>query len=346
MTDRKDKKLTLSVVDQSPVRRGGTAGEALRETIELAKAAERLGYSRFWVAEHHNIGNFAGTAPEIMVGQIAAQTSRIRVGSGGVMLPHYSAFKVAEVFRMLESLFPGRIDLGLGRAPGSDQRTMAALSYPRHPLEVSRYPEQVRDLLAYLHNSMDAEHPFASLRVGPGEKFSAPEVWLLGSRIDSAALAAEMGLGFGYAHFFGMSTEHGPQIVEMYRQNFKPSEYLSEPRVNVALQVLCAETMERAERIASSRNVSRVKAVQGERTGILPPDEALAIQLRPDERAYLFQLKQNYIDGDPEYVKRRLYELADEYRTDDLSIVTICYDFEDRVRSYELVAEAMGLRGE
>ena len=334
--------LQLSVVDQSPVRKGGTAWDALTETVRLAQAVERLGYRRFWVAEHHNLANFAGTSPEILIGQIAAKTERIRVGSGGVMLPHYSAFKVAEVFRMLETLFPGRIDLGIGRAPGSDQITAAALSYPRPQLDIRHYPIVVRDLLNFLNDTVDEEHPFASLHAGPGE-FTAPDVWLLGSRADSAAMAAEMGLPFSFAHFFGLATEHGPAIAEMYRQNFKPSEYLSEPKVNVAFQVLCAETDEDAQRIGASRNLSRVRSVQGQREGVPPIEEALAYEYRPDEWAYLSKMKESYIDGTPDYVRDKIEELADSYATDDIGIVTICYDFADRVRSYELVAEVFGL---
>ena len=225
-------KYTLSVVDQSPVRSGGTAGDALRETIALAQAAESFGFARYWVTEHHNLGNLAGTSPEIMVGQILANTSSIRVGSAGVMLPHYSSLKVAENFRVLEALYPGRIDLGVGRAPGSDQRTNAALSYPRPPNDVRHYPRQVVDLLGYLNDSLEEEHPFAVVRAGPGIS-TAPQVWLLGSRVDSAAMAADMGLPFSYAHFFGLSVEHGPMIADMYRANFKRSEYLAEPLVNV-----------------------------------------------------------------------------------------------------------------
>lgn len=334
--------IQLSVVDQSPVRKGGTARDALTETVELARAVEQLGYRRFWVAEHHNLANFAGTSPEILIGQIAANTQSIRVGSGGVMLPHYSAFKVAEVFRMLETLFPGRIDLGIGRAPGSDQITAAALSYPRPQLDVRHYPVVVRDLLNFLHDTVDDEHPFASLRAGPGE-FTTPEVWLLGSRADSAAMAAEMGLPFSFAHFFGMATEHGPAIAEMYRQNFQPSEYLSKPKVNVALQVLCAETDEDAQRIGASRNLSRVRSVQNIREGVPPIEEALEYEYRPDEWAYLSKLKESYIDGTPEYVRDKIEALADTYDTNDIGIVTICYDFADRVRSYELVAEAFDM---
>ena len=335
--------LILSVVDQSPVRSGGPARDALRETIELAIAVESLVYKRYWVAEHHNLANFAGTSPEIMVGQIAARTNTIRVGSGGVMLPHYSALKVAENFRMLETLYPGRIDLGIGRAPGSDQTTAAALAFPRHPIDVSHFPQQVTDLMAYLDDNVEKEHPFDSVHAGPGNS-TVPEVWLLGSRIDSAALAAEMGLAFSYAHFFGISVEHGPKIVEMYCKNFKPSPYLSEPHVNVGVQVLCAETEEKANRLALSRNLSRVRSVQGVREGVPTVEEALEYPYRPDERAYIESLKVNYVDGDPKQVKTGLEAIARDYQTNDLSIVTICYDFADRFRSYELVAEVCGLK--
>ncbi len=335
-------KLDLSVVDQSPVRKGGTAADALRETIELAIATEKLGYKRFWVAEHHNLANVAGTSPEIMVGQIAARTRCIRVGSGGVMLPHYSAFKVAEQFRMLETLYPGRIDLGLGRAPGSDRLTMEALAYPRKAISVEQYPKQIADLLAYLTDDVAAESRFAELHAGPGDA-TVPDVWLLGSRFDSAVLAAEMGLPFSYAHFFGLSVEQGPLIVEMYRKSFRPSKYLSEPLVNVALQVLCAETDDQALRLASSRNVSRVKSVQGVRDGVPPVEEALAYPFRPDELAYLDSLRHFYLDGDPERVREALQGISETFETRDLSIVTIAFAFEDRVRSYQLVAEACEL---
>jgi len=336
--------LKLSVVDQSPIRQGGTARDAVLETVELARVAERLGYQRYWVAEHHNVANFAGTTPEVLIGQIAANTSSIRVGSGGVMLSHYSPFKVAETFRLLETFFPGRIDLGLGRAPGSDQLTAAVLSHPRSRIDVRYYPGQVRDLVGFLNDDVDPEHPFASVRAGPGE-FTSPDVWLLGSRADSAQMAAEMGLPFSFAHFFGLAVEQGPMIAQIYRDQFKPSKYLSEPKVNIGLQVLCAETEEEAQRLASSRNVARVKSVQGMREAVPPVDEALAYQFRPDERAYINQLQEHYIDGDPQQVKEKIEAVAELYKTDDVGIVTICYAFEDRVRSYELVAEAFGLEG-
>jgi luciferase family oxidoreductase group 1 len=338
-------KLTLSVVDQSPMREGGNAGEALRESVELAAVAELLGYHRYWVAEHHNLPNFAGTSPELLVGQIAARTSSIRVGSGGVMLSHYSSLKVAENFRILDALYPGRVDLGVGRAPGSDQLTALALSYPGRPKPIEQFPEQVRDLLGYLRDNMGDNHPFAHVKAAPAPSETAPLVWLLGSRYESAYMAAQLGLPFAYAHFFGMGARDGPDIVEGYRKNFQPSEYLEEPRVNVGVHVLCAETEEEARRLASSRNLGRLRSVTGRARGIPPVEEALNYPYRPDELAFVQQYARNCVDGDPQQVKERLEAIAQSYQTPDLSIVTICYAFQDRVRSYELVARACGLSG-
>ena len=335
--------LLLGVVDQSPVRDGGTAGDALRETIELAVAVERFGYHRYWLAEHHSIPNFAGTSPELMIGQVAARTNTIRVGSGGVMLSHYSSFKVAEQFRLLESLYPGRIDLGIGRAPGSDQITAAALSFPRPSSDIRHFPQQVLDLLGHLEGNLESSHIFAGIQAGPGEG-TAPDVWLLGSRYESAIMAAHYGLPFAYAHFFGLGVEEGPAIVEGYRKNFRASAYLTEPKVNVGVQVLCAETEEEARRIAASRNLARLKSVTGRARGIPSLEEALAYEYAANEWAYTQQYLGRCVDGDPHQVKQRLEELAETYQTPDLSIVTICYNFEDRVRSYELVAQACGLK--
>lgn len=335
--------LQLSVVDQSPVREGGSAADALQETIALAVATEAMGYTRYWVAEHHNLANFAGTCPEVLVGQIAARTRSIRVGSGGVMLSHYSSLKVAETFRMLETLYPGRIDLGIGRAPGSDQLTAAALSYPGPPRDIRHFPQQIQDLLGYLGNRIEPGHPFAEVHAGPGSA-TVPEVWLLGSRYESAHLAAVMGLQFSYAHFFGLGVDDGPLIVESYRRHFQPSPSLSEPCVNVALHVLCADTTEEAERLATSRNLAKLKTALGQRGGIPPVETAVAYPYRPDELAYIAQFSQSYIDGDPQRVKAGLLDVAARYQTTDLSIVTICYGFEERLRSYELVADVCGLK--
>ena len=336
-------KLQLSVVDQSPMREGSSAGVALRETIQLAQATEAMGYERYWVAEHHNLPNFAGTAPEVLVGQIAANTRRIRVGSGGVMLSHYSSLKVAETFRMLDAFYPGRIDLGIGRAPGSDQMTAAALAYPSTPKDIRHFPQQVRDVVNYLNDSQPDDHPFNAVAASPDEPDTAPQVWLLGSRYESAFMAAKMGLPFAYAHFFGMGADDGPQIVESYRQNFEASEHLEQPLVNVGVQVLCADTEEEARRIGSSRNLGRLRSVTGQAKGIPSPELAASYKYLANEWQFIQQYLRNCVDGDPEEVKAGLERVSEQYQTADLSVVTICYHYADRVRSYELVAQACGL---
>lgn len=335
--------LMLSVVDQSPMREGSTAGTALRETIDLAVAVESLGYHRYWVAEHHSIPNFAGTSPEMLIGQIAAQTETIRVGSGGVMLSHYSSLKVAENFSLLNSLYPGRIDLGIGRAPGSDQVTASALAYPSHPKEIRYFPQQIHDLLGFLSNTLEDDHPFSSIQVSPSISETSPAVWLLGSRYDSAMMAAQMGLPFAYAHFFGSGSQEGPAIVEGYRRNFQPSDNLSEPLVNVGIHVLCADTEKEALKLASSRNLARLKSITGRAQGIPSVEDALNFSYRTDELAFMEQYSRNCVDGDPQQVKQGLHDLAERYQTSDLSIVTICYAYEDRLRSYQLIAKECGL---
>ena len=334
------------MVDQSPVRAGGTAGDALRETIALAVAVEGLGYNHYWVAEHHSTANFAGTSPEILTGQIAGRTNTIRVGTGGVMLSHYSSFKVAENFRLLESLYPGRVDLGIGRAPGSDQLTAAALAYPGYPRDISHFPRQITDLLGYLSGSLEEGHPFTNVKAGPSASSSppsVPQVWLLGSRQESAFMAAQLGLPFAYAHFFGLGVEDGPRIVEMYRKNFNPSEYLSEPKANVGVHVVCAETEEDAVNIAASRNLARLYSITGRAKGIPSVEEALNYPYQSNESAYVEQYSRVCVDGDPVQVKKSLDELSERYQTPDLSIVTICHRYQDRVRSYELLSDECGL---
>ena len=325
-----------------PCVKAAPRGEALRETIELAVAAEALGYQRYWLAEHHSLSNFAGTSPDILIGQVAARTRTIRVGSGGVMLSHYSAFKVAENFRVLEALYPGRIDLGIGRAPGSDQITAAALAYPKLPHDIVHFPQQVSDLVGYLSDSLDSDHPFSGVGAGPGSS-TMPDVWLLGSRFESALLAAQLGLPFAYAHFFGIGVEDGPAIADAYRKKFLPGPYLSEPKVNVGVHVLCAETEEEATRLAASRDLARLQSVLGQANGIPPVEEALSHHYQRNEAAFVQQYRRTCIDGDPQQVKERLEAIAEAYQTADLSIVTICHGFADRVRSYELVAEACGI---
>ena len=335
-------KLELSVVDQSPVRAGESAGQALRDTIALAVEVEKLGYRRYWLAEHHSLPNFAGTSPEILVGQVAAHTKTIRVGSGGVMLSHYSALKVAENFRMLGSLYPGRIDLGIGRAPGSDQITAAALSFPGQPKEIRHFPRQVTDLLGFLNNDLEEGHFFSGISAGPGEP-EVPDVWLLGSRYESANMAAQLGLPFAYAHFFGINVEEGPAIVENYRKNFQPSERLPGPKINVGIHVVCAETEKEALRLSASRDLARLFNITGRATGIPSPEDAANYLYQADEAAFIKQYKRVCVDGAPEQVKEGLENIAEMYQTPDLSVVTITHGLAERVHSYELLAGVCGL---
>ncbi len=336
--------MSLSVVDQSPVRRGGTPSEALGESVRLARVAEETGYQRYWVAEHHNSSSFAGTSPELLVGQIAAATERIRVGSGGVMLTHYSALKVAEQFSMLDSFYPGRIDLGIGRAPGSDGLTAAALVYPRRQMDIGQFPHMVKDLLGFLKGELEDGNPLKEVKAQPGgPPATVPRVWLLGSSDYSARLAATLGLPFSFADFFGNTGDYGPMVAELYRREFQPSEHLSGPEVNVTVQVVCAPTDEEARFVGASRRIGKALSAMGlTTTGMLPPEEAVDWPLPDEAKAQMEESTIGYIEGDPQRVKEGMLAAAERYQTGDLGVVTNCYYFEHRVRSFELVARAFG----
>lgn len=332
----------LSVLDQSPVRAGGTAAQAIAESIELAQFCERLGYHRYWLAEHHNSDGLAGTVPEILIARIAAATSSMRIGSGGVMLSHYSPLKVAETFRMLETLYPGRIDLGIGRAPGSDQRTAQALQHGPGALPIEYYPAQIADLLAYLGPGLSSDHPFAGVRAmpaGPG----VPEFWILGSSDQSAAFAAHFGSAFSFAHF--ITERMGPEIMQAYRDAFRPGTINPAPRGSIGVFVLCADTEAEAQRIAASRDLWRLRLDYGALTPIPSVEEALAYPYSEAERARIAHNRRRQIVGAPEQVRARLLELGQRYGVDEFVIVSICHDFAARKRSYALLAEAFALAG-
>jgi luciferase family oxidoreductase group 1 len=332
--------LALGVLDQSPVRSGRTPAEAVHETIELAQAAERLGYHRYWVAEHHSTPGLAGASPEVLIGQLAVKTSHIRVGSGGVMLSHYSPLKVAESFRMLETLFPGRIDLGIGRAPGSDHRTARALAHGPGSLGLEYFPAQVADLVAYLHDRLPPGHPFAGVRAMPSGP-TAPEVWLLGSSGESARYAAALGLGFSFAHF--ISADGSEEAVEAYRRGFRPSPELAAPRAALTVFVVCADTETEARRLAQSRELFIVRLYTG-RAGLYPSvEEAEAYPYTPPEQAIAHHARRRAVVGAPDQVRKRLLEMAAAHGADELMVVTITHDPKARLRSYELLAEAFGL---
>src|SRR5687768_17016559 len=321
--------LKLGVVDQSPVRTGGTAADALRETLELARIAERLGYSRYWLAEHHSTNSFAASSPAVLIPRVASVTREIRVGSGGVMLSHYSPLQVAENFRTLEALFPGRVDLGIGRAPGGDARTALALQYGRGRIEVDRFPQQVEDLVGWLSDGFGDGHPWRRVRAMP-RAGTVPEVWLLGSGGSSAFYAAELGCGFSFAQF--ISGQDGAAQVRQYRDRFRPSRWRAAPAASVALGVICAETQDEAQRLAASLELWRRRIMHGRDRGIPSPEEALEemgatwTPPRPGEDGA------RMIAGDPGQVRDELRRVAARCGADELMIVTVTHAWEARVR--------------
>jgi luciferase family oxidoreductase group 1 len=334
--------LKLSVLDQSPIRKGGTPADAVRETLELAGLCDRLGYSRYWLAEHHGSDALAGSSPEVLITRVAGLTQNMRVGSGGVMLPHYSAYKVAENFRMLETLFPGRIDLGIGRAPGSDQRTMRVLADGKpNWTNPDDYPYQVRDLVAWLHDALPDTHPARGVVAQPvGE--SAPDVWLLGSSDESAALAAHFGLPFCFAHF--INPDGGAGVTRSYRSHFKPSALYPAPMPMMAISVLCGETDAEADLLAKSREVWAMRLRTTGEPGPVPSvEEALEAAKAPGAERWLPALRRRSVVGSPATVRAGLEQHAADYQVDEIMMVTICFDFAARKRSYELLAEAFGL---
>lgn len=316
------------MLDQSPVPDGATPVGALRETVRLAQHAERLGYRRYWLAEHHNTTSLAGTSPEVLVAAVASATSTIRVGSGGVLLPYRNPLMVAEAFGVLDSLFPSRIDLGVGRAAGTDPETEELLR--RGPVADGEegFPARVADLLAYLDGAASD---------------GALAVWVLGSSSRSSGCAAYLGLAFSFAHF--ISPTYGPQIVTAYRRGFVASEVLAQPQVNVAVSVVCADTDEEARRVASTADLWRLGPEGTGRGSILPPEaaEAAAAKLTSLERERLAQAKSKVIVGAPDKVRAKLLILADEFAVDELLVLTVCHDGAARRRSYELLAEAFEL---
>ncbi len=332
---------TLGVLDQSPIRGGGTAAAAINETLQLAEFTDRLGFHRYWLAEHHNSGGLASATPEILIAQVAAHTQRIRVGSGGIMLSHYSSLKVAESFRMLEALYPGRIDMGIGRAPGSDGRTAQALAYGPGSLGVEHFPEQLMDLYGFLANDFPAGHPFRGIRAMP-EGAGMPEPWLLGSTFYGAGYAAQLGWGFSFAQF--INPEGGENTIRDYRKQFKPSPMLTEPRASIGVSVTCAETEAEAERLSWSRWCWLIMAGQNQRRGIPSPEEAIAFPYTSNDRVYIDHMRSLSVYGNPEQVRAKLLRLGELYDVDEFIVVTITYDFAARLRSYELLAQAFDLQ--
>ncbi|MCC2337993.1 LLM class flavin-dependent oxidoreductase [Bacillus tropicus] len=332
--------IKLSVLDQSPISDGSTAAKAFSHTVTLAQEVEKLGYTRFWVSEHHNSVSLAGSSPEILISHIAAKTERMRVGSGGVMLPHYSPYKVAENFRVLEALYPNRIDLGVGRAPGGMPIATRALQEGKM-LSLDQYPEQIADVAMYLHDQVPENHHYTNLKATPVIPTS-PDMWLLGSSGESAKIAAQQGTSFAFAQF--INGYGGPEVMEAYQKQFQPSYLGDKPKSIVAIFVICGETTEEAEKIASSLDLSILLLEQGKRTTGTPSIETAQ---NYSYSAYdLFRIKENrqrMIVGDPSSVKEQIVNLSKAYNTDEFMIVTITHRFEDKLNSYRLLANAFNL---
>lgn len=328
--------MKLSVLDQSTAARGVPAAQTIRDTVEMAVLAEELGYHRFWVSEHHNHPVINGTAPEILMAAISQKTSRIRLGSAGVMLPHYAPLKVAEQFRVLEALAPGRIDLGLGRAPGGDGRTAYALNINASD-DAEHFPTNVRDLMAWVSGKplMD-DHPFKDIVAHP-EVDTAPEIWMLGTSNYGASVAAHFGIPYCFAHFI-TDGEGVASTLKLFRENYQPSEQYPEPVANVCVWALVADTNEEAERLFSSRAYNKVRRSLGDLQSIIAPEDIDWDACSDAERAHRDRLRANAIIGDGPTVADKLLSLAAEYGVDEMVVLTWTHSQEARRRSYELLA--------
>jgi luciferase family oxidoreductase group 1 len=341
--------MRLSVLDQSPIPEGLTGGDAVRNTLDLARTTERLGYHRYWVAEHHGGPMLAGAAPEVLITAIGGATEQIRVGSGGVMLPHYSPFKVAEVFSLLASLYPGRIDLGLGRASGTDPLTTYALQRDRRQASPDDFPQQLAELLAYFDQTLPDDHPFQRLQgVLPGGPGALPQPWLLGSSPQSAIWAGDLHLPYAFADFIQPG---GESIADSYRQHFRdagaPSEFgrssVNGSTVAVAVWTICAETEEEAHYLSASSRMAMRLLRQGELIPVPAPEKALDYLRRVGAADEAWIPGRRGVIGTPEQVRTGLEQVAIAYGAEEVIAVTITFDHGARVRSYELLADAFGL---
>jgi luciferase family oxidoreductase group 1 len=325
----------LSVLDLSPVASGSTAAQALHNTVDLARLADSLGYTRYWIAEHHNMPMIASSAPEIMIGQVAAATSHIRVGSGGVMLPNHAPLMVAERFKVLEALFPGRIDLGLGRAPGTDPATSYALRRRQGVSEEDDFLDRFNELMLFETRGFPAGHPFANVKAMPAD-VPLPPIYLLGSSDYSAQLAGHIGAVFAFAHHF--ATFDAADAMRLYRESFKPSPSHAKPYAILATHVVCADSDEEADRLARTVDLNFVRRAKGEYLPLASPEEATAYDYAPVDRARIASNRQRMLIGSPATVKARLAPLIEATQAQELMVTTMIHDHAARKHSYELLA--------
>ena len=335
--------MRLSVLDQSMIVSGRTPAESILETVELARLCDRLGYDRYWVSEHHNSDSIAGSAPEVLLGALAMVTSRIRLGSAGIMLPHYSALKVAEQFRVLEALGPGGIDLGLGRAPGSGGKTAFALN-PNAAHAAEMFPAQLRDLMAWVSGqSLLPEHPFRDIRAqpaGPG----GPQIWVLGSSLYGAQVAAHFGLPYCFAYFFSEGAG-AAEALDIYRETYRPTALNPQPHSAICMVAMAADTQEEADYLYGPREVWRALRERGQYLPLPSAEEAAAFELSLAERARAAALRDKALSGTADLVRRRLLDVTRSLDVDEVAIVTASHDAAARRHSYTLLADAFALSG-
>jgi luciferase family oxidoreductase group 1 len=329
--------IPLSVLDLSPVSAGSPSGQALRNSLDLAQLADRLGYLRYWVAEHHNLPAIASCAPDIMIGQIAAVTTRIRVGSGGVMLPNHAPLMVAERFKVLEALFPGRIDLGLGRAPGTDPATSYMLRRRQGISEEDDFLDRFNELMLLETRAFPAGHPFHNVRAMPAD-VPLPPIYLLGSSDYSAQLAGQIGAAFAFAHHF--ANFDAAEAMRLYRDNFRPSPVHDRPYAILATHVVCADSDREAERLATTVDLNIVRRAKGEYMPPASPEDAAAYDYAPVDKARITQNRTRLSVGAPPTIKARLEPLIAATQADELMVTTMIFSHEARRHSYELLAQA------
>lgn len=329
------KKIRLSILDQSQVRRNGTAKEALDESGELVKLAEKLGYTRYWVSEHHNFKMLAGTAPEVLIPYLASKTNTIRIGSGGIMLPNHSSFKVAEIFGLLETLYPNRIDLGIGRAPGGD-RASSYLLNPSNNFSEKEYLQQLVDVQSFLRHDSTSETVHEKVKSFP-KPDNLPEMWILSSSGSSAQFAAHFGMGLSFAQF--INPDGGAETAAFYRENYKPSKELKEPKVNVGIFAFCSEDENKIQDWITEFDY-RMLHIESGATGELPSFEEIKnINYSLQQKARINYNRGRFIAGTPKKLKEAILKISSDYETDEIMIATIAESFEDRKKSYELLAE-------
>ena len=332
--------LPLSILDLSPVTTATPGAAALRNTLDLARLADKLGYRRYWLAEHHNLPAIASAVPDIMIGQVAAVTERIRVGSGGVMLPNHAPLMVAERFKVLEALYPGRIDLGLGRAPGTDPVTSYALRRRQGIGDDDDFLERFQELLLIENRGFPKDHPFSKVWAMPLD-VPLPPVWLLGSSGYSAELSAAVGAGFAFAHHF--ANHDAVSAMRSYRDHFRPSASLTEPAAILAVHVVCADTDAEAERLAATVDLNFVRRAKGEYRPLASPEEAAAYPYAPVDLERIRHGRTRVFVGTPSTVQARLMPLVEATKADEVMITSMIYDHAARRHSYELLADAFAL---